>query len=48
MPVLRLLVVGLCLAVLLSACATKSSEPRGKVYCPACGAEFDALFEKRF
>lgn len=41
-------VVGLLLAVLMTACATTPGKERPKVYCPACGAEFDALIETRF
>jgi hypothetical protein len=37
-----------CLMVLITACATSPGKERGPVHCPACGAELDALFEKRF
>jgi uncharacterized Zn finger protein (UPF0148 family) len=48
MQICRLLILGLALIVLASACATSPNQERGKVYCPACGTDFDALFEKRF
>ena len=48
MRIFRLFIVGLALIVLVTACATNPNQERGKVYCPACGTEFDALFEKRF
>jgi len=46
--VFRLFIVGLALIVLAAACTTSPGKERGTVYCPACGTEFDALFEKRF
>ncbi len=45
---LRVLVAVLLMTALLTACATTPGQARGKVVCPACGNEFDALFEKRF
>ena len=47
MQVLRLLITGLVLIV-LAACSASQGKERGKIYCPACGTEFDTLFEKRF
>ena len=44
----RLFIVGLALIVLVTACATSRDKGKGQIYCPACGTEFDALFEKRF
>ena len=41
-------VAGIFLVMLLMACATTPGQERGRVVCPACGTEFDALFEKRF
>ena len=48
MQIIRLLVVGITLIFMTTACATSPGKERGKIYCPACGTEFDALFEKRF
>ncbi len=48
MQIFRLLIVGLALIVLTSACATSPEKERGRVLCPACGSEFDALFQKKF
>ena len=48
MHCLRVLIATLFLATLLTACTTTPGQVRGKVVCPACGNEFDALFEKRF
>ena len=48
MWIIRLFVVSLLLSVLMTACVTRQDNRRGKVLCPACGTEFDALFEKRF
>jgi starvation-inducible outer membrane lipoprotein len=48
MHCLRVLIATLFLAALLTACTTTPGQVRGKVVCPACGNEFDALFEKRF
>jgi hypothetical protein len=44
----RALAAFLLLAALMMACATTPARERGRVVCPACGAEFDAIFEKRF
>jgi ABC-type oligopeptide transport system substrate-binding subunit len=48
MQIFRLFIVALALIVLVTACATSRDKERGQIYCPACGTEFDALFEKRF
>lgn len=48
MQIIRVLFIGTFLVTLLAACTTTPGQPRGKVLCPACGTEFDALFEKRF
>ncbi len=48
MHFIRAFVAGIILVMLLMACATTPGKERGRVVCPACGAEFDALFEKRF
>jgi hypothetical protein len=48
MHFIRVLVAALFLAMLLMACATTPGKERGRVVCPACGVEFDALFEKHF
>jgi len=41
-------IIGLLLTMLLTACTTTPGKERPKVYCPACGAEIDAVFQKRF
>ena len=38
----------LLLAVMLTACATTPENNQPKVHCPACGTDFDALYQKRF
>lgn len=48
MRIFRWIIVGLALIVLTAACTTSPDKKRGTVYCPACGAEVDALFEKHF
>ena len=48
MQVFRLFIGSLALFVLITACATGPGQERGTVHCPACEAEFDALFEQRF
>jgi hypothetical protein len=48
MDCMRVLVAAFFLPVLLTACTTTPGQVRGKTVCPACGNEFDALFEKRF
>jgi hypothetical protein len=48
MHVIFRFVVGLVLAMLLSACVPAPEQGKAKVYCPACGTEFDAIFQKRF
>lgn len=48
MQIIRFFVIGFVLAALLAACTTTPGQPRSKVLCPACGTEFDALFEQRF
>jgi hypothetical protein len=45
---IRGLVVCLLVVITLTACTTSPGKERSKVYCPACGAELDAIFEKRF
>ncbi len=45
---IRLFILGLVLAMFLSACVTAPSDEKAKVKCPACGTDFDALFQKRF
>jgi hypothetical protein len=42
------LIVGLLLSMLLTACSTTPGKEKPKVYCPACGAEFDAIIHQRF
>ena len=48
MQIFRLFIVGLAMIVLATACATDQGKERKQIYCPACGTEFDTLFEKRF
>lgn len=38
----------LCLLVLASACTTTPRDERPRIHCPACGTEFDAIFQKNF
>jgi cytochrome b561 len=38
----------LMLVLFLTACTMTSAKEKPKVYCPACGAEVDAIFQKRF
>lgn len=44
----RMLFAGLLVVLIMTACAQKPNEHRGKIYCPECGAEVDVLFQKRF
>lgn len=48
MHIIRSFMVGLVLAMLLAACIPAPDKDKAKVYCPACGTEFDALYQKRF
>jgi hypothetical protein len=48
MHIIHGFVVALVLAMLLAACIPASEQGKAKVYCPACGTEFDAIFQKRF
>lgn len=48
MKMLGIVAVCLFLAVSLAACVTTPPKERGRIHCPACGTEFDALIEKRF
>lgn len=48
MHIMHGFIVGLLLAMLLTACTTTPGKEAPKVYCPACGAEFDAIIHKRF
>lgn len=48
MHVIRGFVLGLLLAMFLTACVPASGEEKARVKCPACGSEFDALFQTRF
>ena len=48
MDIFRAFVTALCLAILLTACVNKPEKERPRVNCPACGSEFDALYQKRF
>jgi len=48
MHAIRGLVLCLFLAMSLSSCVAASEKEKPKVHCPACGTDFDALFQKRF
>ena len=48
MKTLRSLILGVLLIVVLAACTAAADKDRGRVLCPACGAELDALYEKHF
>ncbi len=48
MLLLRYSVLCLVLIAVLSSCVTAPEKERGKVICPACGTEFDAIYQKRF
>ena len=48
MHIIRGFMAGLVLAMLLAACVPSPEQGKAKVYCPACGTEFDAIFQKRF
>jgi hypothetical protein len=48
MYILRDLFVLFLLGLILTACAATPGKERGRVHCPACGTDFDALIEKRF
>ncbi len=48
MYIFRIFIMGLCLAVLLTACAVAPGKEEARVFCPACGYEFDAFYQKRF
>ena len=43
---MHILLTSLLAVLLLSACA--QVEQRGKVHCPACGVELDALYETSY
>jgi hypothetical protein len=45
---LHLLSIGFLLSGLLTACLNTPPEERGKVYCPDCGGEVEALYETHF
>lgn len=42
------LVLSLFLAISFTACVTTPAKEMGRVHCPACGHELDALYQKRF
>ena len=48
MYLFRVFIVGLCLTMLLAACAIAPGKKDARVNCPACGHEFDAFYQKRF
>ena len=48
MYLFRVLVIGICLSIFLTACVKTTGEERPRVNCPACGSEFDAFYHKRF
>lgn len=48
MRIIRGLVLVLVLVMLFAACVPAPDKERAKVHCPACGTDFDALYQKRF
>jgi len=38
----------LVLVVLVFGCTTTPNNEKPKIYCPACGTEFDSIFHKHF
>ncbi len=48
MRTIRGLVLGFFLAMVLNACVAAPEKEQARVYCPACGTELDALYQKRF
>lgn len=48
MLIVRGLIAGLVLVMLLAACVPASDTGKARVHCPACGTDFDALYQKRF
>ena len=48
MTIIRDFLLVLSLVVLLTACVASPDKERAKVHCPACGTDFDALYQKRF
>ncbi|MGK2905561.1 MAG: hypothetical protein ACSLFH_04345 [Desulfuromonadales bacterium] len=48
MRIIRDFVMVLVLAMLFAACVPAPDKERAKVHCPACGTDFDALYQKRF
>ncbi len=42
------LVLCLFLAMLFTACVSAPEKDKAKVHCPACGTDFDALYQTRF
>lgn len=41
-------VLYLILMISLVSCVSATEKEKGRVVCPACGNEFDALYQKRF
>jgi len=48
MHTIRCLVLCFFLAMFLTSCVATSEKDKAKVHCPACGTDFDALFQTRF
>jgi hypothetical protein len=48
MRIIRGLVLVFLLVMLFAACVSAPDKERAKVHCPACGTDFDALYQKRF
>ncbi len=48
MGMVRVYVVLLLVALLLSACIPRAGKDGARIHCPACGTEFDALYQKRY
>jgi hypothetical protein len=40
--------LALTLLLLAAACTTTPNGEKPKIYCPACGTEFDSIYHKHF
>lgn len=48
MSMVRVYILLLLAVLLVSACTTGAGKDRARILCPACGTEFDALYQKRY
>ncbi len=48
MSMIRVYFLLLLLVLLLSACIPRAGKDGARIHCPACGTEFDALYQKRY